>query len=94
MIAFKWILLYYSIVSIILFVLMGVDKHKAKKHKWRIPEKTLFFFSLIGGFFGGFAAMGVFHHKTRKIMFWVVFVFSLILHMTAIVLINKEFYLC
>lgn len=45
--------------------LMKLDKEKAKKHLWRIPEKTFFLVSLIGGSIGTWAGMYLFHHKTR-----------------------------
>lgn len=61
-----------SVVIIILcfftwitFILYGIDKLKAVKHRWRIPEATLLFFSITGGI-GGLLGMLIFHHKTRK----------------------------
>lgn len=47
------------------FVLMGVDKWKAKRGAWRISEATLWIFALLGGAVGGTLAMGCFRHKTR-----------------------------
>ena len=44
---------------------MGIDKRKARKHAWRIPEKALFLCSLAGGSIGTWAGMYVFHHKTK-----------------------------
>jgi uncharacterized membrane protein YsdA (DUF1294 family) len=44
---------------------MGIDKRRAIKGAWRIPEKTLFLFSLIGGSIGTWAGMYIFHHKTK-----------------------------
>jgi len=44
---------------------MGLDKHKAKRHGRRIPEKVLFLFPLLGGPVGGLVGMYLFHHKTR-----------------------------
>ncbi len=44
---------------------MGIDKNKAIQGRWRIPEKTLFLFSLIGGSIGTWLGMYVFHHKTK-----------------------------
>jgi uncharacterized membrane protein YsdA (DUF1294 family) len=44
---------------------MGLDKHKAQKRQWRIPESTLFVLALIGGSVGSILGMRVFHHKTR-----------------------------
>lgn len=47
------------------FLLMGLDKWKAKRGAWRIPEKTLFASALLGGTPGVIAGMQTFHHKTR-----------------------------
>ncbi|MBC3940032.1 DUF1294 domain-containing protein [Anaerotruncus massiliensis (ex Liu et al. 2021)] len=44
----------------------GLDKWKAKRGAWRIPEKTLFFFAVIGGGWGVWAGMYLFRHKTRR----------------------------
>lgn len=61
----KWILIYLVIINIVSFAAMGVDKRRAVKNKWRIPEKTLFLFVLLGGGIGGTAGMYLFHHKTK-----------------------------
>ncbi len=47
------------------FLLMGADKRRARKGRWRIPERVLFLPVLLGGGFGGVLGMLVFHHKTR-----------------------------
>ena len=52
---------------------MFIDKQKAKHGSWRIPEKTLFLFTLLGGGIGTIAGMYVFRHKTRKLYFTVGF---------------------
>ena len=44
---------------------MGIDKSKAKRGAWRIPEKTLFLLSIIGGSVGTWLGMYAFHHKTK-----------------------------
>ena len=59
------LLLYMALMSVVLFVMMGADKRKAKKGRRRISEKSLFICALIGGAVGGFAGMHVFRHKTR-----------------------------
>lgn len=56
---------YLVIVNIIGFLAMGLDKAKAKRQAWRIPEKTLFGLALIGGCLGTCAGMYVFRHKTK-----------------------------
>ena len=63
---FWQILSYYLIaVNVLAFVLMGIDKRRAKKNAWRIPEKTLFLPAIFGGALGGVAGMRLFRHKTR-----------------------------
>lgn len=47
------------------FVLMGADKHKAKKGAWRISERTLFLTAILGGSIGSILGMYIFRHKTR-----------------------------
>lgn len=57
--------IYLLLVNLWAFVLMGVDKRRAKKDAWRIKEKTLFLPVLLGGGVGGILGMKVFHHKTK-----------------------------
>lgn len=59
------ILCYVMAVNGVGFLLMGLDKWKAKNHKWRISEKSLFLAALLGGSIGGWLGMYTFHHKTR-----------------------------
>lgn len=56
---------YAIIMNMIGFALMGIDKHKAKKRAFRIPEATLFTVALIGGSIGSILGMYLFRHKTR-----------------------------
>ena len=56
---------YLIVVNILAFLLMGIDKSKAKHHRWRIPEKTLFISAIIGGSAGAILGMYTFHHKTK-----------------------------
>lgn len=67
------ILLYLLAVNLIAFLAMGLDKWKAKKEAWRIPEQTLMSLVLIGGGIGGIAGMYVFKHKTKKPRFFIGF---------------------
>ncbi len=60
-----YIVSYLIIINLIGFVIMGVDKLKAKKRAWRIPESTLFVVALIGGSLGTTVGMHIFRHKTR-----------------------------
>ena len=56
---------YFILMNLIGFALMGIDKHRAKKRAFRIPEATLFLIALIGGSIGSLAGMYAFRHKTR-----------------------------
>ena len=62
---------YLVIINVIAFVVYGIDKRKAKKHLWRIPEATLIGLAFIGGSVGAFLGMRIFHHKTKHIKFYV-----------------------
>lgn len=57
---------YFLAMNILTFGVFGVDKYKAIKKKYRIPEKTLFLLAAMGGSAGALAGMFVFRHKTRK----------------------------
>ena len=70
---------YLIIINIFLFLLYGIDKLLAIKKKRRISEYTLLIISLFGGSLGAIIGMILFHHKTRKIKFWVFNLLFLIL---------------
>ena len=70
---------YLVSINFITFVIYGIDKYKACHNKYRISEYSLFVLSIFGGFLGALIGMRCFHHKTRKILFWIVNILSLIL---------------
>ncbi|SHM78729.1 Uncharacterized membrane protein YsdA, DUF1294 family [Anaerosporobacter mobilis DSM 15930] len=59
------ILIYLVVMNIIGFAIMGIDKSKAKRGAWRIPEKTLFLIAILGGSIGSLLGMKQFRHKTK-----------------------------
>ena len=61
----KWVYVYVLILNLIGLLIMFEDKRRARKHLYRIPEKTLFMVSFIGGSIGTWMGMYLFHHKTR-----------------------------
>lgn len=63
------IIIYLIIVNMLGILIMFIDKRKAEKGKWRIPEKTLFIITLIGGSIGTIVGMYTFRHKTQKLKF-------------------------
>lgn len=85
-IAIVWLIL----INLTAFIAYGVDKRKAVKGQWRIPEATLIGLALAGGPVGAYAGMKVFHHKTKHVKFtigvpvimaaWVAAVIFLLIH--------------
>ena len=61
--------IYLLMINVIAFYMYGIDKYKAKKKKWRIPEAALLCSSFAGGAAGAWLAMSLFHHKTRVPVF-------------------------
>ncbi len=66
---YKILLIYLCAINLVAFLAYGLDKLKAKKDKWRIPEKVLILFAVFGGSIGALLGMRVFHHKTQKLKF-------------------------
>ena len=56
-------------LNLLTFVVYGIDKWKAVKGKWRIPEATLLILAAIGGRIGALLGMQIWHHKTRPLKF-------------------------
>lgn len=55
---------YLLILNVVTFFIYGIDKYKAKKSLWRIPESTLLLLAAVGGSVGAYFGMKVWHHKT------------------------------
>ena len=69
-----------AIMSVVAFILYGVDKSKAKREAWRIPEAVLLGWGFFGGAVGAICGMRFFRHKTKHWYFWAVNILGLILH--------------
>ncbi len=67
------------LMNVIAFSAYGIDKRKAQKDKWRIPESTLLILAFLGGSIGAFLGMRVFHHKTKHWKFKILVPLFLIL---------------
>ena len=65
----KLLLYYLLIINAAGFLLMLVDKWKAKKNRWRIRESTLLLVAALGGSVGSLAGMYLFRHKTQHLKF-------------------------
>ena len=77
------LLIYIAIANLVTFAMYGIDKRRAIKNKWRIPEKRLLLAALFGGAPGALWGMILFHHKTKKAKFFltvpVLFVLEVVL---------------
>ena len=69
----NYVIIYFIAINLIGFLAMFIDKQKAKRGAWRIPEKSLFILTLLGGGIGTIAGMYLFRHKTKKIYFTIGF---------------------
>lgn len=83
------IIIYLIVINIIGFLLMFLDKKKAERGAWRIPEKTLFLATLLGGGIGTISGMYVFRHKTKKLKFTLGLPVILILEIVLVIYLIK-----
>ena len=87
----KYILAYLLIVNAVAFLLMLIDKVKAKKNRWRIKESTLMLWAAIGGSIGALAGMYTFRHKTLHRKFTIGIPAILVLQIAAVLFILYKF---
>ncbi|MBQ0037894.1 MAG: DUF1294 domain-containing protein [Clostridiales bacterium] len=60
-----WLTVYLVAINLVTFLVYGADKRRAKRDRWRVPEKTLFLLAIVGGSIGALVGMYVFRHKTK-----------------------------
>lgn len=60
----RFIRLFFLAINLVTFLLYAIDKWKARRAKWRIPESTLLWMAAIGGSIGALCGMYICHHKT------------------------------
>ena len=65
----KYVILYVILINALGLAIMALDKFKAEKGFWRVPEKTLFVVTLLGGGIGTIIGMYAFRHETKKLKF-------------------------
>jgi uncharacterized membrane protein YsdA (DUF1294 family) len=75
-----WFLAYYALATIVLMTMMGYDKGRAKRRKFRVRESTLMLAGFLGGFAGGLIGMIIFRHKIRKTRFYVAYGLAFAMH--------------
>ena len=74
------VIIWYVVITLVTFILYGVDKSKARHHRWRISEATLLVTALIGGGLGAGLGMLAFRHKTRHMKFCILVPLFTLLH--------------
>ena len=85
----RYLFIGVAVMSVILFVTMGIDKGRAKRHKWRVSERALFVLAILGGAAGGCLGMLVFRHKTKHRAFQIGFPLLLAIQILALWLVWK-----
>lgn len=78
---------YLAVMTVTGFAVMGIDKKRAIRNQWRIPEATLLLVAFLGGGAGSFLGMRIFHHKTKHTKFVV------LLPVTAVIYVILGIYL-
>lgn len=79
-----WLVIYLILINIISFIIFGIDKYKAKKHRYRISLATLFTICFLGGSLGGIVGMYAFNHKVNKNYFVIGLPMILVMHIAII----------
>ena len=79
-----YIIVPYIVWNVIVCLVYGIDKYKAKKNAWRIPEKTLILCAVLLGAVGAYAGMQMFRHKTRHTTFKIIIPALAIINLTII----------
>lgn len=69
----KYLYLYLALINLALLCVMGADKLRAKRHRRRVPERTLLALAVLGGSLGGMLGMLLFRHKTHHAKFYLGF---------------------
>ena len=86
----KYLYLYLTIINALGFILMLVDKQKARRGAWRIPERTLMTVAAIGGSLGSYLGMQLFRHKTKHPKFYILVPLFLAIHVWLLVLLRTK----
>ena len=88
----KFVIAYVIIINIIGLFSMLIDKRRAIKKIWRIPEKTLFLIAILGGSIGSNIGMRLFRHKTKHWYFVFGMPAILIIQLVIIFLMLGKYY--
>ena len=84
------VIIWLIIINLIAFAIFGIDKKRAKKGQWRIPEKTLFLSVILGGSIGAILGMYIFHHKTKHWYFQIGIPAIMIIQIAAVYWLSQK----
>lgn len=79
------VLIFLIVLNVVTFFLYGIDKLKAKRSKWRVPEATLLLFAVLGGSVGAWLGMKIWHHKTLHKKFKYGLPLIILIHIAAVI---------
>ncbi|MBY0099048.1 DUF1294 domain-containing protein [Mesobacillus maritimus] len=77
------------VMNLVGFILMGVDKSKARKRQYRISERTLWMMAIFGGSVGVTVGMLYFRHKTKHLQFKYGLPLIVLIHIIGIVFVTQ-----
>lgn len=86
----KYIVWAFVLLNLVTFLVYGIDKWKAQKGKWRIPEATLLLLAAVGGSLGALLGMRVFHHKTKHWTFKILVPLFLIVQLALVIYLKLK----
>lgn len=83
--------IYYAlIINAVTFIVYGIDKRKAQRGRWRVPESVLLLLAVVGGSVGALIGMSLWHHKTQHAKFKYGVPFILIVQIVVIAMLLME----
>ncbi len=88
----EFLIFYLVMINLLAYMAFGIDKNKAIKGGWRIPESTLLLYSFVGGGIGSLIGMEVFKHKTLKFKFRFGVPFLSLLSIAVLYLVYNNFF--
>ena len=86
------LLIYLVLINLVSIIVTISDKHKAKKHKWRVPESTLLLLSALGGSVAMYITMLIIRHKTKHHKFMIGIPIFIVLQCISVFLIWRNIY--
>jgi len=81
----KALLAWYLVIGVVTFFVYAKDKRAAINGNWRVPEKTLHIFSVVGGWLGALIAQDKLRHKTQKQPFRAIYWLTVVINVAAFV---------